>query len=535
MKPKRPASQRRGLPQLAVTGPVRRMVVVFGDQLDSRAGALSGLDRARDAVAMFEVAEESTHVPSHKQRTALFLSAMRHFALELHRRRYRIHYVQLDDPANTQSFRSEIQRVLRNLKPAQLICTQPGEWRVQQDLEQAARAVGVPLEILPDEHFLVTNEEFAEWMAGRKQPVMEHFYRLQRRRLGILMEPGGQPVGGEWNYDKENRSTFRQAPSVPPPYTPRPDKLTLEVLELVESRFAANPGSLTRFRWPVTRTQARRALSDFVEKRLARFGTYEDAMWSGEPFLYHALLSAALNLKLLDPRECVAAALAAYESGAAPLNSVEGFVRQIIGWREFIRGVYWHEGPDYGQRNELDQHGSLPACYWTAETDVACLRACLGQVLECGYGHHIQRLMVTGNFALIAGVHPRQISDWYLAMYVDAVDWVTLPNTLGMVMHADGGVVGTKPYAASGRYIERMSNYCTNCRYSPSKRAGVGACPFSVLYWDFLMRNRKRFRRNQRMAMILRNVERLDRRESNEICAGARRIRAELGISAGRA
>jgi deoxyribodipyrimidine photolyase-related protein len=509
---------------------VRRLVLVFGDHLDSRADALTRLDKSRDAVLMIEAAEESTHVSSHKQRIALFLSAMRHFALDLHRRQYRVHYVRLDDPANTQSFRGEVLRALGTLAPERLTCTQPGEWRVKRITETAAKSAGFQVQMLPDEHFLVGGEEFAKWMAGRKQPVMEHFYRWQRRNNGVLLEPGGAPVGGRWNFDRQNRRTFRQAPAGPRPYAPRPDAITREVLALVESRFPGHPGSLAGFRWPVTRTQAKKALNDFITNRLATFGTYQDAMWAGDPFLYHSLLSPALNLKLLDPRECTAAAVAAYEAGAAPLNCVEGFVRQIIGWREFIRGVYWHEGPRYAERNELEQQGSLPDFYWTANTDLACMRECLGQVLEHGYGHHIQRLMVTGNFALIAGVHPRRVSDWYLAMYVDAVDWVTLPNTLGMVMHADGGVVGTKPYAASGRYIQRMSNYCQDCRYSPARRTGAEACPFNTFYWDFLLRNRKRFQSNQRMTLTLQNVDRLSGRERRALRAQARQLREELGV-----
>jgi len=479
---------------------------------------------------MIEAADESTRVPNHKQRTALFLSAMRHFALDLHRRRYRIHYVPIDDPKNTQSFRGEIQRSLGQLRPESLTCTHPGGWSVKQTIETAARGADTPLEMLPDEHFLVGEQEFADWMAGRRQPVMEHFYRSQRRRLGILIEPNGKPVGGEWNYDKENRSSFREAPNAPKPYSPRPDQITLEVLDLIEKRFASNPGFLTRFRWPVTRTQAKRALNDFVATRLVNFGTYQDAMWSGEPFLYHSLLAAALNLKLLNPRECVATVVSAYESDTAPLNCVEGFVRQIIGWREFVRGIYWHEGPSYGASNELDQHGSLPQFYWTAKTDMVCMRESISQVLEYGYGHHIQRLMVTGNFALIAGVDPREISDWYLGMYVDAVDWVTLPNTLGMVMHADGGMVGSKPYAASGRYIQRMSNYCKDCRYDPAKRAGLNACPFTTFYWDFLIRNRRRFRSNRRMAMILKNVDRMNTKDRRRVSAHARCLRNEWSI-----
>jgi len=526
----KPADERRDRSTPRVTGPIRRLVLVLGDQLDPRAKAVADLDPARDAVAMFEVAEESTHVPSHRQRVAVFLAAMRHFAVDLRRGGLRVHYVPLDDPDNTQALGSELQRAVRALRPDTVVCTQPGEWRVRQAIEHAAAQAGVSLRVLPDEHFLTDVADFAAWMAGRRQPVMEHFYRWQRRRLGVLLNPDGTPVGGAWNYDAENRQSFRQPPRVPPPYTPRPDPLTREVLALVERRLAGHPGGLARFRWPVTRSQARRALHDFIRSRLPRFGAFQDAMWAGEPFLYHSLLSPALNLKLLNPRECVSAALAAYEAGAAALHCVEGFVRQIIGWREFIRGIYWHAGPDYGERNELEHQGRLPSFYWTGRTEMTCLRECIGQVLEYGYAHHIQRLMVTGNFALIAGVHPRHISDWYLAMYVDAVDWVTLPNTLGMVMHADGGLVGTKPYAASGRYIQRMSNYCANCRFDPARRTGGAACPFTTFYWDFLIRNRRRFQKHRRMSLLLRQVHRLADDERAAISARAEDLRQEFGI-----
>jgi deoxyribodipyrimidine photolyase-related protein len=323
---------------------------------------------------------------------------------------------------------------------------------------------------------------------------------------------------------------------VPAPRRFRPDGITQQVLGLVARRFSDAPGQLESFQWPVTRKQARVALRDFITKRLPGFGPYQDAMWANEPFLNHSLLSPLLNLKLLRPRECIDAAVEAWQAGDVPLPSVEGFVRQILGWREFIRGVYWYEGPGYGERNGLDQHGRLPDFYWNGDTDMACMHQALGQVLARGYGHHIQRLMVTGNFALMAGVHPRALSDWYLGMYVDAVDWVTLPNTLGMVMHADArpgemrGLVGTKPYAASGAYIRRMSNYCTGCSYDPKKRAGEGACPFTVFYWDFLARNRERLARNPRMAMAWKNLQRLSAAEQKAIRDDASHLRGRFGI-----
>ena len=287
---------------------------------------------------------------------------------------------------------------------------------------------------------------------------------------------------------------------------------------------------MERFDWPCTPAEAKRALDDFVDKRLCHFGTYEDAMWAGEPTVYHSRLSAALNLKLLDPMDCVRAALDAYEVGRAKLNDVEGFVRQIVGWREYIRGVYYHQGRDYLRRNGLSQHGALPAFFWSGETDLNCLRHCLAEVLDSAWGHHIPRLMVIGNFALVAGVHPHAVHEWFLAMYVDAVDWVTAPNVLGMSQHADHGVVGTKPYAASGRYIQRMSNYCHGCRYDPSRRTGEAACPFNTFYWDFLLRHRKRFSGNRRMALTLKNVERMGEDERRAVTRDANRLREDLGV-----
>jgi deoxyribodipyrimidine photolyase-related protein len=522
--------KRISISKLKVRGTVQKLAIVLGDQLNATASVIQQLDKARDAILMMEVDEESTHPLSHKQRILVFLSAMRHFAKDLAASGYRMHYVRIEDPKNRQSLSSEIQRAIRQLKPEQLLCTHPGEWRVKNTIATTVKQAGRPLDFIDDEHFLVNQADFDTWMSGRKQPVMEHFYREQRRRLDILVDKNAQPVGGAWNFDQMNREALKQAPEIRNPYTPRTDAVTNDVIHLIEKRFPTHPGSLQGFRWPVTRKQARKALDDFIKTRLPHFGTYQDAMWTDEPFLYHSLLSSSLNLKLLDPRECVSKALSALESGQAPLHSVEGFIRQIIGWREFIRGIYWHEGQDYGSRNNLDQHGTLPDFYWTGDTEMFCMHQSIGQVLKHGYGHHIQRLMVTGNFALIAGVDPHQISDWYLAMYVDAVEWVTLPNTLGMVMHADGGVVGTKPYAAGGRYIDRMSNYCKNCRYDPKERTGHDACPFSTFYWDFLIRNKRRFRKNPRMNTVLGNVNRLDKSEVSALRGQADDLRNEFGI-----
>ncbi len=534
-----PSKRRRRVPTQA------RLAIVFGDQLDLDAALLRTLG-PDDTILMMEVADESRHVPSHVQRTALFLSSMRHFAAELIRRKIRVRYVNLDDPDNTGSFEREIARAVAALKPSEIVCTHPGEWRVLAMLERVRDSTGLPLTILPDEHFLTTPDAFAAWAKGRTALTMEFFYREQRRRTGYLMEGSGKsarPAGGKWNFDKENRLPFgRQGPNPRPrpPLTFKSDEITRAVLTAMKRVLPDLPGAAESFAWPVTREQALAALDDFLTHRLAQFGPFEDAMWTGEPTLYHSTLSSSLNLKLLNPRECCERAVEAFRAGKAPLQSVEAFVRQLIGWREFIRGVYWLEGPTYADRNGLDQHGTLPPFYWTADTDMACMTACVGQVLDTGFGHHIQRLMVTGNLALISGVHPRAVSDWYLGMFVDGVDWVTLPNALGMVMHADRrehaakgitGLVGTKPYAASGKYIERMSDYCAACRYDPAERTGPSACPVTVFYWDFLIRTREQLAQNQRMAMILKNVDRLTPQARTQIAIDAEMLRRKLEIT----
>ncbi len=516
--------------RMKLRGAVRRLVVIFGDQLDAEAAWRDDFDRERDAVLMMEVEAESRHVPSHKQRTVLFLSAMRHFAVALRDSGVRVHYVALEDDDNTQDFQSEINRAIESLQPACVACVLPGEWRVRRIIKSVCQAKSIVLELLDDRHFFTTPDEFSNWARGRKSIVLEHFYRRERKRLNVLMDEGN-PVGGAWNFDKENRQTFKGAPRPPSPPSFKPDSITSEVIDLVERRLSNLPGSLDSFDWPVTREQATQCLSDFVENRLAKFGPYQDAMWSDQRTLYHSRLSSALNLKLLSPRECVDSVVRAFYAGHAPLNSVEGFVRQLIGWREFIRGIYWREGDDYADRNGLLARGSLPEFYWDGDTDMACMRDSLQQVIDDGHGHHIQRLMVTGNFALIAGVHPRAISGWYLGMYVDGIDWVTLPNTLGMSQHADGGVVGTKPYAASGAYINRMSNYCKDCQYDVKSRTGQDACPFNTLYWHFLIRNRDRLGSNQRMALVMKNLESMDEHEQVTITREGDALRRRFGVT----
>jgi deoxyribodipyrimidine photolyase-related protein len=513
---------------------LRSLVVVLGDQLDLEAAAFDGFDARLDAVWMAEVAEESTHVWSSKPRTAMFLAAMRHFALALQAHGRPLHYTRLDAPGNAGSLAAQLQADISRLKPDRLVMTEPGDWRVWQAIKDVAEANRLPLDLREDRHFFVTVRDFAAHARGRKSLRMEYFYREQRKRHDVLMQ-GGEPAGGQWNFDADNREAFGAAgPGAVPPRTVfAPDAVTREVIALVSARFAHHPGSLDRFAWPVTRAQALQALQAFVRERLPLFGRFQDAMWPGDPWLYHAHLSAALNLKLLNPREVVAAAVAAHRGGHAPLASVEGFIRQILGWREYVRGVYWSRMPQYLERNALDAQQDLPDWFWTGATDMACLRDALAQTLTHGYANHIQRLMVTGLYALMLGVQPRQVHAWYLAVYVDAVEWVELPNTLGMSQYADGGVMGSKPYIATGKYIQRMSPHCKGCRYDPAQRSGASACPFTTLYWDFLMRHEAALASNPRMALQVKNVARLSDAQRQAVHERAAAIRrGEVGVGA---
>ena len=507
----------------------RHLVLVLGDQLDAGSAAFDGFDPKTDAVWMAEVDEEATHVWSTKARIAVFLAAMRHFRDRLLADGVAVDYHELGRSRAKTTFASVLARSVRRLEPSKLIVLEPGEWRVKESLEAAAKQLGLPLDIRDDRHFFATHDDFEAHCEGRKELRNERFYRQMRRSLGVLMD-GGKPVGGEWNYDVANRLSFgKKGPSdVPAPRSFAPDATTREVITLVGRRFASHPGTLDAFDWPVTPEDAKEALDDFIQHRLAGFGPYEDAMWTGLPYVFHSRLSNAINLHLLDPRDAVAVAVQALEKGRAPIQSVEGFVRQLIGWREFIRGIYWKFMPDYEHSNTFGHEAPLPGLFWTGETDLNCLRECIGQTLELGFAHHIQRLMVTGLFPLLFGVDPHEVHKWYLAVYVDAIEWVEMPNVLGMSQFADGGLMSSKPYAASGKYIQRMSNYCVDCRYAPAARLGDDACPVTTLYWDFLIRHDTLLRRNRRMALQVKNIDRLDRAEHRAIRKQADALRERL-------
>ncbi len=512
---------------------VRNLVVVLGDQLDAEASALDGFDPKRDVIWMAEVAEESEHVWTSKPRIAVFLAAMRHFRDAQIKLGRRVNYAELEDKGNVQTLAGELARAVAELKPEGLVMTEAGEWRVQESLAAAAQAAGVPLEVRDDRHFFCTRAEFAAHAEGRKMLRMEFFYREVRRKFRVLLDKKGEPEGGEWNYDHDNRGSFKKggpkAEKLRAPYLAEPDATTRAVLALVERRFAKHPGELKEFAWPVTVAGARATLRDFIEHRLANFGQFQDAMWTEEPWLFHSRISAALNVKLLNPREVVAAAEAAYREGKVHLASAEGFIRQILGWREYVRGIYWKFMPRYAELNALKAKEKLPEFYWTGKCEMNCLRQSIGQTLRHGYAHHIQRLMVTGLYGLLLGVEPRKVHEWYLAVYVDAVEWVELPNVLGMSQYGDGGIMASKPYAATGKYIDRMSNYCAGCRFDPAKSTGEDACPFTTLYWDFLLRHEPLLAKNQRMALQVKNIVRLKPAERAAIRARADEIRASGG------
>jgi len=475
-----------------------RLILVLGDQLTPGLSSLQAADRASDVVLMAEVMAEARYVRHHKKKIALVFAAMRHFAAELREQGWRVDYVPLDDPGNSGSLRGEVERAMVRHGCGAVIATEPGEWRLMQEMAQWPATT-----LLDDARFLADRHGFARWAQGRKGLRMEHFYRLMRRKTGLLME-GDQPAGGQWNYDHDNRERPPGALGLPTPMRFAPDAVTAEVLDLVARRFPDHFGDLTPFWFGTTRDQARAAFDHFLTHALADFGRYQDAMLTGHRFLHHAVVSPYLNLGLLDPLDMCQRVEAAWRAGLVPLNSAEGFIRQIIGWREFVRGIYWWRGPDYAASNALEAKRPLPAFYWTGDTPMACLRACITQTREEAYAHHIQRLMVTGNFALLAGIDPHELHEWYLAVYADAYEWVELPNTIGMSQFADGGLLASKPYAASGAYIQRMSDYCGSCAYDVKAKEGAKACPFNLLYWHFIARHAERLRGNARMGPMLR-------------------------------
>ena len=495
--------------------------LILCDQLSESLIMLQELNKETDTVMFCELVDEATYVPHHPKKIAFLFSAMRHFALGLETKGVSVRYVKIDDTANTGGFTGEVQRAVEELKPEQIVVTQPGEYRVLEMMRSWQKLLGIPVHIMPDTRFLASHDEFALWAKDKKQLRMEFFYREMRNKYGIVMD-SGKPAGGQWNYDKENRKPPKADMKSPKRISHKKSSITKDVLKLVKERFSSHFGTLEPFHYAVTRDQALIELKHFIETLLPHFGDYQDAMVAGAPYLYHSLISSYLNAGLLLPLEICKQAEKAYRDNKAPLNAVEGFIRQILGWREYIRGIYWQFMPEYGNRNSLNATRPLPAFYWGSPTHMFCVAESVSHTREHAYSHHIQRLMITGNFALIAGLDVKQVQEWYLAVYSDAYEWVEMPNTLGMALFGDGGVVASKPYAASGKYIDRMSNYCKNCKYDPNVMTGEKACPFNALYWDFLVRHADIFRSNQRMPYVFSTWDKFSPEKQNAIILQAR-------------
>ncbi len=500
-----------------------RLVLVLGDQLSPGMAALKAADKARDIVVMAEVKGETDYVSHHPKKIAFLFAAMRKFAKRLEEDGWRVVYTRLDDHDNAGSIGGELLRRAQEVDAEEVLATEPGEWRLIQALEDHPLTVHQ----LEDDRFIASHREFGAWAEGRKALRMEYFYREMRRKTGLLMD-GDDPEGGQWNFDHDNRKSPPKGLAGPVPPRFDPDETVREVLDLVEAGFADNFGDLRPF-WFATETeQAEQALDHFIENALPTFGDYQDAMVAGQDFLFHAVLSVYINAGLLDPLDVCRRAEAAYRAGDVPLNAAEGFIRQIIGWREYVRGIYFLEGPDYAARNILGHTRKLPPAYWGAHTRMRCLKECVSVTRREAYAHHIQRLMVTGNFALLAGIDPAEVHEWYLSVYADAYEWVEAPNTVGMSQFADGGIIASKPYVSSGNYIAKMSDYCKSCSYSAKIKTGPDACPFNLLYWHFLIQHRERFSGNPRMGQMYRTWDRMDEDKRETVLSEAEGFLARM-------
>ncbi len=501
--------------------------IILGDQLSYDIASLTGYEE-NDFVLMMEVREETEYVKHHKKKLVFIFSAMRHFAQELIKKNYRVKYIKLDDSESLSSFTNTLNAQVKLIKPSKIVCTEPGEHRVLLMMQSWEKKFKIPVEIRGDKRYFSAITEFEQWANGRKNLRMEFFYRTLRQKTGILMQQG-EPIGSKWNYDSENRHAYDHEIPLPKPYQIKIDKITQEVIDLVKQGFDDYPGEIDNFNFAVTRKEALQALDYFINHALPYFGTYQDAMMLDNNVLFHSQLSQYLNIGLLLPKEVCEAAEKAYAMKQAPLNAVEGFIRQILGWREYIRGIYWLKMPEYVHHNYLQASEKLPDFYWDGKTEMRCMQHVIGATLQDAQSHHIQRLMITGNFALLYGVLPSEVCAWYLAMYADAYEWVELPNTLGMALYGDGGFLASKPYAASGAYINKMSNFCQSCHYQVKLKVGPDACPFNYLYWDFMLKHQTLFRQHPRLKFAINHVKQMNLTQVEQIKESAKAFRKSKG------
>ncbi|MEE3003178.1 MAG: cryptochrome/photolyase family protein [Pseudomonadota bacterium] len=480
------------------------LVVILHDQISESISSLKDFNKDSDLVLLYESYAYANRTKHHKKKLVLLLAAMRHFAVELEQDGYKIKYVKMNSNDDKGSLEDTIKSL--SYEYTRVVVTEPSEYFQLQELKKLE--IFTSLDLRPDDRFLASHQDFKDWSNARSSLLMEYFYREMRVKYDILMTDG-KPEGGKWNYDSENRKTAKSNLTVPPTSFIEPDSITKDVISLVEENFPEHFGDIEPFHFAVTRKGALDVLQNFLDERLPLFGDYQDAMVSGEPWMFHAHISFYLNCGLLLPLECIKAAESYYQKGLVPLNAAEGFIRQILGWREFIRGIYWLKMPEYKDLNFLEAKNKLPNFYWDAKTKMNCLSNCVKDTKKNAYAHHIQRLMVLGNFALIAGLSPQEVNEWFLIVYADAYEWVELPNVSGMILFADGGYLASKPYAAGGSYINKMSDYCKGCDYSVTQKNGSNACPFNYLYWDFLVRNRDKLAKNPRIAMMYRTYDRM--------------------------
>lgn len=501
--------------------------IILWDQLSFDIASLRDIDKNNDVILLCEVKKECTYVKHHKKKLVFLLSAMRHFAAELTAQGYNVCYVKLDDKDNTQTLSGEITRFYEKLRAKKIIVTWPGEYRIYVEFLELQKKNSCCVIILEDDRFLASHTEFKQWAKNKKSLRMEFFYREMRKKYHILMD-GAFPEGGKWNYDVENRHFPRKQIMIPLPYQHSIDQITKDVIDLMEKNFTDHFGEIEPFHYAVTRKQGLQALKQFIEDRLVHFGDYQDVMMQNQPWLFHSHISLYINVGLLTPLECLKAAESAYYRGAVSISATEGFIRQILGWREFVRGIYWMRMPSYKAGNFFKAKRHLPNFYWTADTQMNCIKQCVSDTKVNAYAHHIQRLMVLGNFALLAGIHPDEVNEWYLIVYADAHEWVELPNVTGMILFADGGYLASKPYAASGAYINKMSNYCENCVYKVELKNGPKACPFNYLYWNFLLQHRNHLKTNQRLSMIYSTLMRMSDDKIANIYSDSQEFLAKL-------
>ncbi|MGC6517991.1 MAG: cryptochrome/photolyase family protein [Candidatus Puniceispirillaceae bacterium] len=505
----------------------KRLLLIMGDQLSRNSPVLAEASPDTDIIVMGELSDEATTPRHHKKKIAFIFSAMRHFAKSLQQDGFTVLYQHFDTDNGAATFEALIRNAADQTGLEDIVMLQASEYRVRQWQTDFADKWHGHVTVLEDSRFLATHDDFSQWANGKKQLRMEFFYREMRRKFNILMSDD-KPIGGQWNYDSENRKPPKSGLTIPARTTFIPDEITEDVLALVDDYFDDHFGTLKPFDMAVTRDEALHVFECFIKERLMDFGNYQDAMITDEPFMYHAHIGAYLNIGLLSPLEVIKRAEFAYHHEGAPLNAVEGFIRQILGWREYIRGIYWQFMPNYAAQNALGASRALPGFFWHGKTRMNCLHQSISQTIDFAYAHHIQRLMVIGNFSLLAGLSPAKVNEWFLIVYSDAFEWVEMPNVTGMVLFADDGIVASKPYAAGGNYIDKMSDYCKGCHYNIKEKTGENACPFHYLYWDFLWRHEEKLRSNPRLGMIYRTADKMGPEKKQTIRNDAQKFLSSL-------